>query len=163
MYWQITSTWAQQNYTGAIQYLDRALAVNPDDIFSLELKGFLLNVLGEYRESLVSINRALELTSATIDSNVYVTLENKALDLMKLGDYEQALATFDKAIAEQPYMEWAYYYKALTLVTLDFHTHSFGDMNTALRYLDKTLKINSDNKDASFLKCIVIEFLRGNS
>jgi Tfp pilus assembly protein PilF len=154
---------AQQNYTGAIQYLDKAFAVNPDDIFSLELKGFILNVLGEYRESLVSLDRALELTSSSIDSNVYVTLENKALDLMKLGDYEQALSVFDKAIAEQPYIEWAYYYKALTLVTFDFHTHNFVDMNTALLYLNKALKINSDNKDASVLKGIVIELLRGLS
>lgn len=158
---------AQQNYTGAIQYLDRALAVNPDDIFSLELKGFILNVLGEYRESLVSLNRALELTPMSdlvyvaMPTNLYVTLENKGLDLMKLGDYEQALSIFDKAIANQPHLEWAYYYKALTLVTLDFHTHNFEDMNTALRYLDKTLNINSDNKDASVLKGIVIEFLRG--
>ncbi|MGC2572034.1 MAG: tetratricopeptide repeat protein, partial [Candidatus Nitrosopolaris sp.] len=152
---------AQQKHTGAIQYLDKALAGNPDDIFSLELKGFILNVIGEHRESLVSLNRALRLIPSTeIDTNVYVTLENKGLDLMRLGDYEQALTTFDKAIAEQPYMDSAYYFKALTLVTMDFHTHNFDDMNTALQNLDKALKINSDNRHASTLKGIVVEFLR---
>jgi len=126
-----------QNYTGAIQSLNKALAINPNHIFALEFKGFVLNGLGEYKESLVSLNRALELTTMATDANVYVTLENKGLDLMKLGDYEQALSTFDAAIAAQPHLEWAYYYKALTLVTLDFHTHNFSDMDTALQYKNR--------------------------
>ena len=49
--------------------------------------------------------------------------------------------------------------KALTFVTLDFHTHNFGDMDTALHLLDMALSINSDNKEASILKGLVTQFL----
>jgi Tfp pilus assembly protein PilF len=153
---------AQQNYTGAIQYLDKALAVNPDDIFSLELKGFILYELGHYREALVSLNKVLGLTSISTDANVYGILNDKGLSLMKLGDYEQALSTFNSAIETQRYIDSAYYYKALTFVTLDFHTHNFGDMDTALHLLDKAISINPDNKYASILKGLVTEFLKND-
>ena len=79
---------------------------------------------------------------------------------MKLGDYEQALSTFNAAIDAQPYTDSTYYYKALTLVVRDFHTHNFDDMDAALHLLDKALSIDSDNKEASTLKGLVAQFLR---
>ena len=64
-----------QNYTGALQYLDKALRIDPSHVYALEWKGVILYEIGHYREALPFFNKALELNPSIYDLNRYNTLD----------------------------------------------------------------------------------------
>jgi len=76
-----------------------------------------------------------------------------------LGDYTDALSTFDEAIS---YMDEAHFDKAFLLATLGFHTHNNNYLNIALKDLDQALKFNSDNTRAKALKELLKQILHNN-
>jgi tetratricopeptide (TPR) repeat protein len=47
------------NYTGAMEYYDKALAGNPKYVFALDGKGTTLVKSGRYNEAIIVLNRAL--------------------------------------------------------------------------------------------------------
>jgi tetratricopeptide (TPR) repeat protein len=85
------------NYTEAIPYFDKALAMNPNYSLALNNKGAALYGLGKYNESIPYFDKALSV-------NPYYTtaLYNKAAALSKLGIYNDSIVYFDKVLAIQP-------------------------------------------------------------
>jgi len=83
---------------------------------------------------------------------------------MKLGDYEQALKTFDAAITIQPYVDTALYHRALLFTTLGFRNHDTGDLNTALQDVNKALNFSggTENAKATDLKVLLMQILAWN-
>jgi tetratricopeptide (TPR) repeat protein len=75
------------NYSGAIQYYDKALAINPKHISALNNKGAALDSLGH----------------------------DKALALDGLGNYSGAIQYYDKALAINPNNAALLYNKGLAL------------------------------------------------
>jgi len=153
-----------QNYTGALQYLDKALRIDPSHVYALEWKGVILYEIGHYREALPFFNKALELNPSIYDLNRYNTLDNKGLALMKLQDYTDALSTFNSAISAQNYIDTAHYHKALLLTTLGFHDHNVQDLNIALQEVDKALKFGggADNVKEQGLKTLLIQLVESD-
>jgi tetratricopeptide (TPR) repeat protein len=85
------------NYTEAIPYFDKALAINPNYTLALNNKGAALYGLGIYNESIAYFDKALSVNP------VYTTaLYNKGAALSKLGIYNESIAYFDKVLATQP-------------------------------------------------------------
>ncbi len=85
------------NYTEAIPYFDKAVAINPYYFLALNDKGAALYGLGIYNESIAYFDKALSV-------NPYYTtaLYNKGAALSKLGIYNESIAYFDKVLAIQP-------------------------------------------------------------
>ncbi len=70
---------------------------------------------------------------------------NKGTDLFELGDYNGAIAQFDKALVVDPLYEDALYNKAIALENL-------GNFAEAIKYYDKVLAVNPGNTDATAAK-----------
>jgi tetratricopeptide (TPR) repeat protein len=99
-----------RNYTGVIEYYDKALAINPNDTNALNGKGLTLDQLGKYKEAIAYFNKAL-----AINPNDTNALYNKALALSNLGRDAEAIQFYDKILAINPNDIDALYNKDLTL------------------------------------------------
>jgi len=85
------------NYTEAIPYFDKALAINPNYTLALNNKGAALYGLGRYNESIAYFDKAL-----SVNPGYTTALYNKGAALSKLGIYNESIAYFDKVLAIQP-------------------------------------------------------------
>src|SRR5215831_3044866 len=85
------------NYTEAIPYFDKALAINPNYPLTLNNKGAALYDLGIYNESIAYFDKAL-----SVNPGYTTALYNKGAALSKLGIYNESIAYFDKVLAIQP-------------------------------------------------------------
>jgi tetratricopeptide (TPR) repeat protein len=100
------------NYTEAIPYFDKALAINPDYTLALNNKGAALYSLGIYNESIAYFDKAL-----SVNPGYTTALYNKGAALSKLGIYNESIAYFDKVLAIQPTNALALAGKKLDLAT----------------------------------------------
>src|SRR5215467_9530800 len=85
------------NYTEAIPYFDKAVAINPNYSLALNNKGAALYGLGIYNESIAYFDKAL-----SVNPYYSTALYNKGAALSKLGIYNESIAYFDKVLAIQP-------------------------------------------------------------
>jgi tetratricopeptide (TPR) repeat protein len=85
------------NYTEAIPYFDKALAINPNYTLALNNKGAALYGIGIYNESIAYFDKAL-----SVNPGYTTALYNKGAALSKLGIYNESIAYFDKVLAIQP-------------------------------------------------------------
>ncbi|MGB8935807.1 MAG: tetratricopeptide repeat protein [Candidatus Nitrosopolaris sp.] len=85
------------NYTEAIPYFDKALAINSNYSLTLNNKGAPLYGLGIYNESIAYFNKAL-----SVNPHYTTALYNKGAALSKLGIYNESIAYFNKVLAIQP-------------------------------------------------------------
>ncbi|MFZ0513629.1 MAG: tetratricopeptide repeat protein [Candidatus Nitrosopolaris sp.] len=67
------------NYTGAIAYFDKALAIDPKFEDAFNGKGDVLDGLGNYKEAITYLDKVL-----AIDPNYKLALNNKASALKQL-------------------------------------------------------------------------------
>ncbi len=96
------------NYTGAIVYYDKALAIDPHYINALTNKGVTLGKLGNYTGAILYFDKAL-----AIDPYYVYALTNKGLTLGILGNYTGAIEYHDKALAIDPHNVYALTNKGL--------------------------------------------------
>ena len=85
------------NYTQAIQYLDKALVIDPHDKYALNNKGFALESLGNHTQAIQSFDIAL-----AVDSDFKSALNNKGTALESLGNHTQAIRYYDRILALDP-------------------------------------------------------------
>ena len=119
------------NYTQAIPYLDKALAIDPNDKLALEEKGVDLDNLGNYTQAIPYLDKAL-----AIDPNYKFALAEKGSALNNLGNYTQAIPYLDKALAIDPNYKFALEEKGSAL-------NNLGNYTQAIPYLDKALSYRS--------------------
>jgi len=74
------------NYSGAIEYYDKVLAMDPNDRDALTNKGSALYSLGNYSESILYYDKIL-----AMDPNDRDALDRKGLALFNLGSYIKAI------------------------------------------------------------------------
>jgi tetratricopeptide (TPR) repeat protein len=117
------------NYTGAIKYYDKALAIDQKYLSALDGKGASLLYLGNYTGALVYFDRAL-----AIDPKYVLALTGKGNALNGLGNYTGALVYFDKVLTINPHAPYALNNKGMILDILGNHTG-------AIVYFDKALRI----------------------
>ena len=85
------------NHIQAIQYYDKALAIDPNDVDALYNKGNALDSLGNHTQAISYYDKVLD-----IDPNDVDALYNKGVALAHLGNYTQAISYYDKVLAIDP-------------------------------------------------------------
>src|SRR5919197_6464229 len=85
------------DYSEAITYFDKALAMNSSNVNALNNKAFALYSLGNYSEAISYYDKAL-----AIEPDDATVLNNKGLVLYSLGSYYEAIKYIDKALAIEP-------------------------------------------------------------
>jgi tetratricopeptide (TPR) repeat protein len=119
----------------AIQYFDKALAIDPNYRDALGGKAYALDTLGNYTQAIQYYDKAL-----SIDPNDKTTLYNKANTLFNQGNYAEAIIYYDKALAIDPNDPLALSSKGSAL-------YSQGKYAEAITYYDKALAVDPNNKD----------------
>ena len=126
----------QEKYDQAIQYYDKALAIDPNDTYALSSKGYALDGLGKYEEAIEYYDKGL-----AIDPNDANALNGKGYALGNLGNYTEAVEYLDKALAIDPNDANALNNKGLSLDGLGNYTES-------IQYYDKALAIDPNDANA---------------
>ena len=85
------------NFIEAIKYYDKALAIDPNDTYALNNKGYALSELGNFIEAIKYYDKAL-----AIDPNDTEVLNNKGYALSNIGNDTEAIKYYDKALAIDP-------------------------------------------------------------
>ena len=85
------------NYTEAIKSYDKALAIDPHNVYALNNKGAALYRLGNYPGAILYYHKAL-----AIQPNYVNALINKGISLHDLGHYHDAIISYDKVLALKP-------------------------------------------------------------
>jgi tetratricopeptide (TPR) repeat protein len=120
----------------AIEMLEAALKISPNDAKALSNYGNVLIDLGRFEEALASLNRALMIKPALIEA-----LNNRGGALRGLKRFGEALASFDKALAIRPDYVEALNNRGGVLLTLK-------RLEGALVSFDKVLAIKPDYIEA---------------
>jgi superkiller protein 3 len=120
-------------YEEAIQYYDKVLAIDPNDVDALTNKGVALSALGKSEEAIQYYDKAL-----AIDPNYTLSLTNKGIDLGILGKYDEAIQYYDKALAIDPNYTLSLTNKGVALSAL-------GKSEEAITYYDKVLAIDPND------------------
>jgi tetratricopeptide (TPR) repeat protein len=105
------------NYSQAIQYYDKALAMDPHSSYALINKGVALDNLEKYTGALRYLDKAL-----AIDPRNVRALNGKGVALYGLGNYTGAIEYYDKALVIDPRNVKAIYNKGWTLGVLGNYT-----------------------------------------
>ena len=100
------------NYTQAIQYYDKVLAIDPKYVAALNNKGSALGRLGNHTQAIQYFDKALDIEPKNV-----AALYNKALALYDLGNCTQAIQYYNKALDIDPKYVAALGNKAFALDT----------------------------------------------
>jgi tetratricopeptide (TPR) repeat protein len=124
------SLFTEGRYEEAIQYYDKVLEIEPNDVYVLYNKGNAFYSLGNYTEAIQYFDKALEIEPRLVEA-----LTNKGLALADLGKYQEAIQYVDKALEIEPRMVEALTNKGAALAKL-------GKYQEAIQYFDKALEID---------------------
>jgi tetratricopeptide (TPR) repeat protein len=126
----------KDNYEEAIEALDKALEIKPDDAAALYSKGAALLNLNWYDEALKAFDKAINIRPG--DANSW---RGKGAALLNLDRYDEALKVFDKAIDIKPDVASSWRGKGAALLGLDRY-------DEALKAFDKAIDIKPDQATA---------------
>jgi len=122
---------AKSAYKNANESFDKALNIKNNDASIWSNKGYVLNRLGLYDESIRACDRAIAEQPDALQA-----WENKGYALCKSRQYKKAADAFDKALQINPNDIKFSYYKAKALIS----DHQY---QAAIDQLDKVLQIDS--------------------
>ncbi|HJT48339.1 MAG TPA: tetratricopeptide repeat protein [Nitrososphaeraceae archaeon] len=114
----------------AIQYFDKALAVDPRNSFAWGDRALILDKQGKLEEALQSFSKSL-----ITDSKNAITWHNKGLTLLRLGRLQEAVQCFDTAIEFKDDYSKAWYNKGRALSMI-------GEINKSQECFDKARKLD---------------------
>ena len=94
--------WSQSDKTvqsaiKSLEYIDKAISIDPLNYKAWGDKGFLLKQMGEYDSALMCLERALGFKSDFIPS-----LYNKGVLLGLMGKFDEAIDTYRKVLTIEP-------------------------------------------------------------
>jgi tetratricopeptide (TPR) repeat protein len=135
-------------YQDALEYYDRALAIDPDNVSALDGKGAALFYLGREEEAIVNFDRAL-----AIDPDDTNALTNKGTALAGLGRYEEAIGYFDRILTIDPNYIPALVNKGAALGNLGRHQEAMEYFETASLIQESSISTApaSSNKENHFV------------
>lgn len=118
-----------------LNWYDKALAVNKNNVPALVEKGTELVATGNSEQALTWLDRAL-----SIDAENMMGLISKGTALRELGEYQQAIVVYDKVLGIDPHDSYAIGGKADSL-------YMSGQHEQAITWINKALELNpSDAK-----------------
>ena len=122
-------------FNDAIESLEKAIELKPDDPEAWHNKGCVLGKLGKYKEELKAYDKAIELKPDYPEA-----WNNKGVALAERGKHDEALGAFEKAIELKPDFPTAWYNKATA--------YSLKKKKTeAIEFLTKAIKLDSKYKE----------------
>ena len=168
-----------KNYTGALDYFNKSLDKDPNNIDTLVRQGDTLKALKEYNASIDSYNKALKLNSSNVaalsgltDSYIAFKDYTNALNtvtkanglnpkiktnwvkegqLLQLqGRFEEASTSFERALALDKNYSDAFYRNGLSAMAL-------GNNSQAMNLFNETLAIFPQSKTAYNAKGLALE------
>lgn len=116
-----------------INWYDKALAVNQNNVPALVEKGTELVGQGKGEEAITWLDKAL-----SIDPTNLMALISKGAALRELGQYPEAIIMYDRVLAIDPHDEYAIGGKADSLF-------SEGNHQQAVAWIDKALEFDPNN------------------
>lgn len=125
-----------KDYDGALKELDRAIAINPKDLSSINMRGLVRFELGKHREALEDFNKVVEM-----DPNSFSAYHNRANAKILMKDYEGAISDLDVAI------------KMNSQSSVEYHSRGeakfeIGDYKGAIKDFNISLQLNPKNEQA---------------
>lgn len=123
----------------ALQDLDKAISLDPQNDTYLTGKGELLFVLGKYSESILAYKKALDINPNKIQINLAI-----AKCLLMDGQLDQAKSIVEKLRKDNPYYPDAFYVQSQLAA-------AEKDTTSAILLLDKALKLDPYYYEASLL------------
>ncbi len=152
-----------ERYWNAVEAIDQAIQLDPNNPIAWNNKGYSLNKLEHYEEALVTLDQAIKLyhtypidyflkgktlkqlgedkvhrllrLTMLLDPVDAHAWNNKGYALNALGRYEEALRAYDEAIRLNPEYKEAYYNKGATL-------EQIGRYEEALQAYKKAVELN---------------------
>jgi predicted O-linked N-acetylglucosamine transferase (SPINDLY family) len=124
------------DYPRAIELLDKAIAVYPDNAAFHSNRGVALKALGELDAAVASYDNAIALAPDRADAHF-----NRGVALQELGQPEAAIASYDSAIALHPEYAEAYANRGVAL-------QETGQLEAAIASYDKAIAIRPDYAEA---------------
>ncbi len=119
---------AIKRYSDALEYADRAMQLEPDNIKHLDLRAEILSSLGRYDEAERSVDIALSVSPKDPDA-----LEIKGNVLMKDGRYSQALELLNGALSAGICNPQIYRNRGECLMKLERHSEALDSFTKALK------------------------------
>lgn len=98
----------------ALEYIDQAIALVPDEPRLHAMRGYILDDFERYGQALAAYERAIELDPA--DAHTH---NNRGVLLEALGREEEAAEAFARALEIDPELPTAVFHTAMNLVKLD--------------------------------------------
>ena len=134
----------------AIEYYDKILSEDPNNVSSLNNKGYALSKLKDFDGALKCYNDALKISPDDLS-----VLVNKISSFRKQGKYVEALSLCDKILNENPKYNIGLYHKERILFSMKKFTES-------ILCCDSILKDYPDNGDVLFDKSCNLLMLSQN-
>jgi len=128
-----------------LEFYDKALAIDPNDMSALVNKGLALYNLGSNTEAIKLYDKAL-----AIDPDNIVVLNNKGISLASLGNYTGAIELYDIVLAIDPNDMSA-------LINKGFALENLGNYTGAIAMYDKALTMDPDNAAILDLKALALQ------
>ena len=122
-----------------LESVDSALELDPVNIDALKQKVDILSVSNNYKETIISCNRVLEL-----DSINELATYNKVLSLLKLEKFEEAESLIDRFLTFEPENPEILAYKGQCLYMLKKEDESIHHLKKALKRVDPAVKKGLD-------------------
>jgi tetratricopeptide (TPR) repeat protein len=135
LYNRNTESGESKFYKKAIDYLNKALAINPGDHYAWYYQGSMLALIGHYEEAIASFDQAL-----TIKPDLYETWNDRCFSLIALGRYEEAIVSYNKVIELQPNYAIAHYNKARCYALQ-------GKVEEAYEFLQRAIALDPENRE----------------
>lgn len=87
----------------ALKLYDKSLELNPDNKFSLNNKGYTLNLMNEFEKAISFFDKAIE-----VDKDFAYSYNNRGLAKIKLGQTEEGLQDINHSFKIDPNNSYAY-------------------------------------------------------
>jgi tetratricopeptide (TPR) repeat protein len=127
-------------YNEAIEVLDKAIDLDPQNAWAWSNKGNALTDLGRYPEAIQAFNKAIEL-----EPLYALAYSNKGWSLDEQGKYDEAIEALDRAIELDPQLALAWCNKGNTLTNQGKYDEAIEALDQAIG-LDSQLALAWNNK-----------------
>ena len=131
----------------ALDFLSRAISVNPNNAFAHSNRGNVLRELNHVDEALISYDRAIKLKPDFADAHY-----NRGAIQHKLKRLEAALASYNRAIALKPDFVAAYYNRGIV-------QHELKQLEGAVTSYDHALTLRPDYAEAYYNRGVTLQEL----
>lgn len=126
----------QGRHAEALQRIDEAIRLSPNQASFHGSRGKVLAVLGRLDEALASFDRALALEARDADAQM-----NRAVVLQDLGRAAEALAGYDRVLAHNPGFAAAWHQRGIAL-------HQLGRDEESAQSFERVIAMNPQYVDA---------------